>query len=401
MRSKYDNLILYGLIPLALLLSILYISHGYRYALRSGGSCDLRARYHEQQYILRGINPNYILEWKRGYDKAQDISSYPKLPLSPGGGGYPPWAYFTGLFLVSGLPWPVTKIFFAILNAISLGIFFWFTYRVTKNYGRLPAIGLAITVLAMGANSFALQNGQYSIIINALIAGMALFLSANLPILAGLLYGVSLVKPSISAPFFFILVAKRQWTAVAAAIAYIFTASLVISVITGTNPITMFAQFIDIHRAGGTLGGSSYGPVNLALHLGIPEMSALKMIAVFFLFVSFIVIWIFRESSLIVLLALGSVFGYLWTNHRSYDDVMMAFLLIALGDLALKESLTSNYVIFTIVAVTLWLPPSIASIQYVGYIKITIWILSLIYLLIRNRESLKCQTNIEYHHIMR
>jgi hypothetical protein len=198
----YRNLFRYGFISLTLLLSILYISHGYRFALGPRGSCDLRARYHEQQYILRGINPNYILEWKRGFSKAKDITLYPKLPLSPGGGGYPPWAYFTGLFLVPGFTWPATKIFFAILNAVSLGILAWFTYRISKRHGRLQAIGLATTVLAMGANSFALGNAQYGIIINAMISVMALCLSVNLPILAGLLYGVSLVKPSISAPFF-------------------------------------------------------------------------------------------------------------------------------------------------------------------------------------------------------
>ncbi|MGO9579191.1 MAG: glycosyltransferase family 87 protein [Desulfobaccales bacterium] len=389
MRNKYDIFIRYGLIPLALILSIFYLARGYSNALRPGGSCDLRARYHEQQYIIRGINPNYILEWKRGYYKAKDITSYPKLPLSPGGGGYPPWAYFTGLFLVPGLPWPATKIFFAILNAFSIGILAWFTYRVTKRYGRLPAIGLASAVLAMGSNSFALGNAQYGIIINAMISGMALCLSANLPILAGLLYGVSLVKPSISAPFFFILIAKRQWAAVAAAIAYIITSSIAISVITGTDPFTMFLQFLDVRRAGGVLGGSSSGPVNIAVYLGSSEMSALKIIAFIFLVTSFIVIWKFGESSLIVLLAIASVFGYLWTSHRSYDDVMMAFLLIALGDLALKESHLLSYVIFGIVTFTLWLPPSIASIPFVGYAKIIIWVLSMCYLLFKNRGTLE------------
>ena len=149
----------------------------------------------------------------------------------------------------------------------------------------------------------------------------------------------------------------------------------------------MFLQFLDVRRAGGVLGGSGYGPVNIAMRLGIPGMLALKIMAIIFLVVSFFVIWRHRESPLIVLLGIASVFGYLWTAHRSYDDVMMAFLLIALGDLALRESKLSSYLIFLLVAFTLWLPPSIAATPIFGYGKVIIWVLSMCYLLLKNRDN--------------
>jgi hypothetical protein len=389
---EYENLIRYGLIPLTILLATLYLCNGYRTALLlPGGSNDLVFRYQEEWHILQGVNPNNILEWKRGYPGAKPVMCDQRVGLSPGGGGYPPWAYFTGLFLVPVFPWPITKLFFAILNAVSLGITAWFSYRVTSPHGHLPAIGMATSVLAVGSNSFALGSVQYGLIVNALISGMALCASANRPIWAGILYGVSLVKPILSAPFFFVLVAKRRWLAITAAIIYIVTACLAIWAITGTDPLTMVLQFLDRRRAGGLIGGTggttALGPVNLALRLGFSESITVILIAITNLVVGFVVMWVFRGSPLIILLAIASVFGYIWTAHRSYDDVMMVFLLIAIGDLALRKVVVWNGIVFTLVAITLWLPPSASNISYFRYIKLVIWIFSIVYLLQKNRGN--------------
>ena len=391
MQHKYEGLIRYGLIPLTVLLAILYLSNGYRNALLlPGESYDLRLRYQEQQYIIKRENPNYVYEVLRGYPGANALKIDPTIDLTPvtaGGGGYPPWAYFTALFLVPAINWPVTKLFFAILNAFSLGIMAWFTYRVTRPYGRLPALGLLTSILAMGSNSYTLGAGQYGLVVNAMIAGMARCLTAERPVGAGMLYGLSLVKPSISAPFFFVLVDQRRWSAITAAIVYIATASVAIWAITGTDPMTMLVQMLDRRRAGGLLGMGSHGPVDIALLAGISEPIALIVTAITGLVVSFLVMWAFRKSHLIILLGTASVLGYLWTVHRTYDDVMLAFLLIAIGHLALRESTLSSGTVFALVAISLWLPPSASVIPYIGYSQLIIWIFSLVYLLVRVRHE--------------
>ena len=403
MQHKHEGLIRYGLIPLTILLAALYLSRGYRNALLlPEGSRDLGIRYREQQHIIKGVNPNYIYEVLRGYSgaktleeilggssgaKAIDIDSTNDLPpLEVGGGGYPPWAFFTALVLVPPINWPVTKLFFAILNAFSLGIMAWFTYRITRPYGRLPAFGLLTSVLAIGQNSYALGMGQYGLVVNAMIAGMALCLTAERPIGAGMLYGLSLVKPSISAPFFFVLI-DRRWSAITAAMVYIATASLAIWAITGTDPMTMLIQILDGRRAGGLPGIGDRGPIAIALHLGISEPIAFRVAAITGLVVSFLVMWAFRQSHIIILLGTASVLGRLWMVHRPYDDVMMAFLLIAIGHLALRESRLSNDIVFALVAISLWLPPRVSDIPYIGYSQLLIWIFSLVYLLVRVRHE--------------
>jgi hypothetical protein len=403
MQHKYESLIRYGLIPLTILLATLYLSRGYRNALLlPEGSYDLWIRYQEQHYIIKGVNPNYIYEVLRGYSGAKAVEIDPTNDpppsiaglglhwqggLLPGGGGYPPWAYFTALFLVPTFNWPVTKLFFAILNTFSLGIMAWFTYWITRPYGRLPAFGLLTSVLAMGSNSFTLGAGQYGLVVNAMIAGMALCLTAERPVGAGMLYGLSLVKPSISAPFFFVLMDRQRKSAIMVTVVYIATASLAIWAITGTDPMTMLIQMLDCRRAGGLTGMGDRGAVAIALLLGISEQIVLTVTAITGLVVSFLVMRAFRQSHLIILLGTASVLGHLWTVHRVHDDVMMAFLLIASGHLALRESSLPNNIVFALVAISLWLPPSVSAITYIGYSQLLIWIFSLVYLLVRERHE--------------
>ncbi|WP_406700198.1 glycosyltransferase 87 family protein [Singulisphaera sp. Ch08] len=370
-----------------LILSISYIIHGYRNALwLPRGSNDLRLRYKEQQYILKRTNPNLVYEVLRGYTGATQIEIDPAIDLSAGGGGYPPWAYFTNLFLVPVIPWSMTKIYFALLNGISLGVIAHFAFRVIRPHGRLPAIGMATSVLAMGGNSFALGTAQYGLIVNALIVAMADCNRLDRPVLGGMLYGISLVKPSISAPYLFMLGARRRWVTIGVAGLYVLIASGVIWWMTGSDPFTMLLQMLDSARAGGGTGGSTaYGPVNIALLCEIPESVAMVGTAVTGLGFCFVLTWIFRDSQAFIQLAIASTMGYFWTVHRAYDDVMLVFLLIALGELALRDRRSGSSAMFLLAAILFWAPPSVSENAYFGYFKVSVWAWGLAYLLARDR----------------
>jgi hypothetical protein len=106
------------------------------------------------------------------------------------------------------LSWPATKLYFAVLNAFSLGIVALFAYQVGRSYGRPQGWGMLTSVLAMGSNSFALGAAQYGLVVNAMIVCMAYCLTTQRPVSAGLFYGLSLVKTAISAPFVFIIVSS-------------------------------------------------------------------------------------------------------------------------------------------------------------------------------------------------
>jgi hypothetical protein len=374
------------IIAATVLLASLYLVRGYQNALGlPRGSNDLRLRYQEQRYILKRVNPNLVYEVLRGYSGSKPVEVDPAIGLRPGGGGYPPWAYFTGLFLVPIVPWSVTKFYFAILNGVSLAVVAHFAFRVVRPYGRLPAVGMATSVLAMGGNSFVLGTAQYGLIVNAMVVAMAACDRNERPVSAGILYGLSLVKPSITAPYVFILVAHRRWATIGAALAYVLLASTAIWLMTGSDPVTMLLQMLDRSRAGGVTGGSTvYGPVSLALLWGVPEPVAMVGTAVSGLGLCLVLTRAFRDSSVIIQLAIASTIGYFWTVHRAYDDVMLVFLLVALGELALRDPLPGSALVFLPVAFLFWAPPSFSENFYFGYFKISLWALGLAYLLARD-----------------
>jgi hypothetical protein len=341
----------------------------------------LLKRYQEHQYFVRGINPNHVYELRRGYPDAPVVSVDPNIQVALGGGGYPPWSYFTGLFLAPPIHWPTTKTYFAFLNLLALGIMVAFAYSVMIPHGRLPAISLATSVLAMGGNGFALGAAQYGLIVNALLIGMVFFLKAEWYTAAGLLYGLALLKPSMAAPFFFILVARNCWSGILVANVYVLAATMIVWGVVGTDPLTMLMQMFDVSRSGGYTMIEPLWPVTLTPLLGVPEQTLLILTALVGLAITSLVIWLFKNSGLTVLLAVASVLSCLWTVHRAYDDMIVMFLLVALGQLAIKNFSTPTAAMFLLVGASLWLPPRISDLEYVGYVKLLIWLCCLGYLL--------------------
>lgn len=389
MQNCCKNLAIKLLIVATAVLSVVYVMQGYRNALfLPRGSNDLRLRFQEQQYILKRMNPNLVYEVLRGYSGSKRIEVDPAIGLGDGGGGYPPWAYFTGMFLVPVVPWSTTKIYFACLNGVSLGVVAYFGFRVGRPYGRLPAIGMATSVLAMGGNSFALGTAQYGLIVNALIVGMTVCHRHDRPVVAGVLYGISLVKPSISAPYVFLLMVRQRWVTIGAAVGYVLIASGTIWWMTGSDPFTMLLQMVDSARAGGgTHGSTAYGPVTIAMFWGVPESVAMVSTAVIGLGLGWALTWAFRDSPELTQLAIASTIGYFWTFHRAYDDVMLVFLLIALGELALRDPRPGSSVVFLMAALLFWMPPSNSENVYFGYFKVSAWAFGLAYLLAREGQD--------------
>jgi hypothetical protein len=386
MTPKTEKLIRYGLIPLAIVLAALYLGRGYHNALfLPEGSNDLRLRYCEEKYVLKGVNPNAVYEVLRKYPQATAVEIDPRINPAAGGGGYPPWAYFTGLFLAPATPWGLTRVYFALLNGLSLAVMAGFAYCIIRPHGRLAATLSATLVLAMGANSFVLGSAQYGLVVNAMIAGMVLCLEKrpSKSAVAGVLFGLALVKPSISALQAMVLLVRRQWTMLAVATAYVIAASLVIWAITRCDPITMFLQITDRCRAGGgIISKTDYGPIRVALLVGVPASVAMPVTTLAGILISLLLSWRYRNASLTVQLAIAATIGYLWMPHRGYDDVMLVFLLIALVDLAFRVPTRLVASLASLATLPLWLPPSAYLNISIGYAKTGLYIYGLVFLLV-------------------
>jgi hypothetical protein len=226
--------IIFGLSTVLTILCLVYLSKGfYHLIIDQQGAKDLYSRWQEQQYIYRGLYPYDITTGSPLIDpKIGAITS----------GGYPPWAFFSGLIFFPPISFELTRWYHALLNTISLVILAVFAYQIGKPYGKLKAWFTVVACLSISSHSTTLGLGQYGIIVNALLIGMFWLLKKNYNLSAGLFLGLALLKPSISALYFFILVIKKRINAVFACCLYIVIASSILGMLVKVSPIYMIEK---------------------------------------------------------------------------------------------------------------------------------------------------------------
>ncbi|MGJ5628764.1 glycosyltransferase 87 family protein [Nostoc sp. CALU 1950] len=368
------NIILFVSTILSLLCLAYFTKGFYHLIFDPTGAKDLHSRWQEQQYIYRGLYP---------YDMRKDS---PQIIAELGpiiSGGYPPWAFFTGFVVFPPISWELTRWYHAFLNIISLSILGWFAYQIGRPYGKLKAWFTTVACLSISSHTTTLGLGQYGIIINALLIGVFCFLQNRQNIIAGLLLGLALAKPNISALYFFVLIVRKQTRSVLACCLYILVASSVIGGLVKLSPIYML--FSEIQVASYFVQSGSSG-INILMNLGINPAVAIILSGLLATSIILLVLFCIKNSNLIYLFAIASVIGRLWTYHLIYDNVMLIFLLIAVIKMTWDKPNQSNIVVLSLVLMSLVIPAKIAEFPYAIILQSVIWIGSVIYLLIFQKE---------------
>lgn len=324
-----------------ILISLVYFTQGfYQLTLAENGAKDLWARWQEQQYIYRGLYP---------YDaRAGSPQIVPEIGEIVSG-GYPPWAFFTGFFFFPPISWPLTRFYHALLNLISLAFLGFFSYKIGLPYGKSKALFTMAASLAMTGHKLSLELGQYGIIINALLIGMFLFLKKYKNIWAGLLLGLAMVKPNISALYFFILIIKRRTNAILACSLYIAFASTAIWVVTKVSPIKMILRIVEDSQH---FADEGYSGINILTDFGLDPRTSTLLLAFGGIIAITILFNIWRNHSLLTLFAIACLIGRVGVYHRMYDDMMLIFLLLALLRMTFSNPHKLNILVSTITVTT-------------------------------------------------
>jgi hypothetical protein len=329
--------------------------------LNAPGPSDLHFRWTEQRYLYNGQNPNDIilraaaLFYKRPLPEcARNDRIDPKIgPLHYGQGGYPPWAYLTMAAFVLPTSYQSARNYFALINAVALGVTLVWGYRIGRPYGRAGGVFLAASVMAIYANVVCLDRGQNSILIDALLIGVYVLLERGRPVLAGLAYGLSAIKPQMVALFAVIFMVKRQWRLLLAATAYVVLASIAIWALAKTGPIEMLQQMYTIALSWIDHGNSSV--LHLLVKMGMDQQIATPLVAALGLASTMALVWLWRNAPTLTLFAVAAVIGRLWSYHGNYDDVMLLFLVVALGKIVLSRRSIGPVLAFVAVGLSLWI----------------------------------------------
>jgi hypothetical protein len=223
-----------------------------------------------------------------------------------------------------------------------------------------------------------------SIIVTALLAGALVTDRTGHPYLCGILVALSLIKPTISAPFALaLLVAGRYRSAVAAA-AYGAVATATTWFITSTSPLEMLREMA--HTAAAFIHDGTLGLVDVAAALGaspamvvwLPLLIALPGLAMMARV----------RPSLPMAFAVAAIWARLWTYHKSYDDVMLAFVMIPLGVMAVSATPSRRAIaMFFAMGALAWIPGRALGFPEVQALQLMVWPLALVVLMALQRHA--------------
>ena len=170
---------------------------------RVGG--DFSMRYHEVECIRQGVDPfavwNDVISFPPYYGYGQEPTEDQNKMLCV----YPPWEY-TLLAPLALFSLPAASRLFRLLEIATVLFLVGFGFRFVCRRGmdRIDAAFCTAWAFVLGMalqNSVQFQN--FGIVLTALVAILALALTAKRDILAGLLLAVLLVKPQFAALFSF------------------------------------------------------------------------------------------------------------------------------------------------------------------------------------------------------
>jgi hypothetical protein len=351
---------------------------------------DLRGRWVDQQYIYNGQNPYDVLLRTAALEsgKPPPVTTRNATVIerigSSRGGGYPPWAFFSGV-VFTGLPWRVMQRVAALYDLIALAVIAWYAWSESRICGKAGALFLTAGSLAIAGNLPAFFWGQYGIIVVALLVGAAMVEKRGYSFLAGIVLGISLLKPNISAPFCICYLVQRRYRVLFGAGVYLLVSSAVIWIVTKTNPIEMIHQ---MQQAAELVVGGVAGPLHWILDLGVPIHRAIVLLAVTVIVAGSILMFYFRRESLLTQYAIAALTARLWTYHRPTDNIMMMPLLLAVGIAMLRRENIALMVAFALAGLALWIPFTYHRKNLIIMIECVAWGVSIAVLLMqfRNRE---------------
>jgi hypothetical protein len=365
--------------------AMLYHAKGLLLLFQDKGGGDVKLRWQEQQYVIRGQNPYDITFSVLGVGRPPSDPTRNTLTVQeigvPDSGGYPPWAFLFG-YLMFWPPWPAVKAYFLTVSLALTAVSAFWAYRAVRPLERsLPAGWVAAAaVLAVSGYSTCVHVGQYGAVVVGLLALSAWALSNGWQTVGGILMGVALLKPTIGGPFVMILLVTGRWRALAACVVYVGIACAAIWLQTRTPPWEMFLQSVAV---GEGFVQDSQGLVNALIGLGLTPKQVTPVLALGVGLPGLIGLYLYRHRPLVDLFAAASVIGRLWAYHKSYDNMMLEFLLVALAAAAFVRGTPIAWASFLVVGITVWMPASLSRSDWFLFLQIAVWLSGLLILFVR------------------
>jgi len=295
------------------LAALVYLGYGFAMTWGRNYDGDLEERAREYALFRIGVYPHYKIERAPAGFKAV-------------GSVYPPYAYpQMALFFEPGGKLQA-RILIELLSLASLALMAWFAHHTLRPYGREIALVGAVAVVAIAGNGTALALGQFSIICVGLITVQWLAILGRRPIVAGIAWGMAMLKPQIALPFVLLFLAEGLQLGSVVGVALVALLSWMACLWTEVPVRTV----IDFWRSGMSMRfaaeGYGLGPGAIARWLGADHrIVQVAMLGGMLVFAVPLVVFMRRHGrkAILPVAAACGVIGMFACYHRPYDHVML------------------------------------------------------------------------------
>jgi len=376
MRTGPDRIVL-ALILFCLSVAALQIGRTVQISLERPLSGDLRTRHAELRQFEQGRYPRKEL-------------LPPEIQASRVNTVYPPNAQPLNWLLAPFRQFPANQIWHTGWNLTATGLLLLFAWRLGAGVSRASGWLLVAAVLAMQSLHLSLRMGPPTPIIAALLLAAMLLWGHGRATAAGILWGLSLLKPSNALMMgFAFLSARGAWAsarALAAAAAVVLTLAVLAAAWTGQEVVELLSLTYAPTGLRFTARGGSL--VSLLHVAGLPPHWGTKLaFAAGILTMGLLWTRLRHRGEPLLWLAVTGYADRVFFYHYPYDDFLLVFLLLALLSCWLRDRRTASLLLALGVGASLWLPLS----RFVGdtpafCIQLVPWTLGLVRLLRDERE---------------
>ncbi len=293
-------------------------------------ACDLYLRWAENRSIITGQSPFNPLQDSRDYQAhfTGVTRDWLDSRASERTAVYPPWSYSLSMLFVVPTHWSISRTWFTCCSILSLTAIVWSFYFSMHHHGS-PNLDTDLKAIASLANIsflYCLSNGQYGILVTALLLLSLISWENDQKILAGIFLGLSTIKPQLSILFFLVPLILRDWRVLLSSLLIVIFGTTATCLIIGMDPITMLTE-ASKNATLFTVTSQTFLPSIISRLAGqhgiwILMASIASLIAVILL--------LFRKATLPTMFAVCALGSLFWTYCKAYDFPVLSILLVAL-----------------------------------------------------------------------
>lgn len=358
MQAKKVNSI-YVVISIMTMISTIWLSYQFWrllwQPLADNGAVDLMHRYTEVTSFVRGV-PVY-------WELSDAV--------------YPPASYLMLWPLIGWLPEVAVRPYWALTTVACLALLVAQIWLIIQPKRLVQKVFLGLLPLSLYATGAAIGNGQIVIHLLPCLLGSFIVLKADCcspkadqkkrgwktTCLASLLMLLALVKPNVTAPFFWILLFKAPSAATLTGVSY--TLLTVFSAIFQPEfdgPIALFKSWLTMGMAGVYYGATPYveyeggGSISTTVNahsiLGFLNFGGLDFVQfsgwnqlASLTALTLLGIWAYRNKAqdIWTLVSVAAIVSKYWTYHGWYDDLVLIIPMLALFKLSAWDRQALDY----------------------------------------------------------